>query len=196
MLVVGLTGGIGSGKSLVAEIFSHLNIPVYNSDEKAKALMNLPELMAPIKSEFGDEAYTDNRLNRSYLSKIVFNNSEELRKLNNIVHPAVRKDFMMWHEQQDSLYTLREAAILFESGASQDCDKIITISANEETRIARVMKRDNSVKVDVQARMLHQWSDEKRKELSDFEIHNDERNMLIPQVIRIHEQLINILDKR
>jgi len=195
MLVVGLTGGIGSGKSLVAEIFSHLNIPIYNSDEKAKALMNSPGLMGQIKSDFGEKTYVDNKLNRSYLSKIVFNNSEELQKLNNIVHPVVRKDFILWHEQQDSLYTIREAAILFESGASQDCDKIIAVSANEEIRIARVMKRDNSVREDVKARILNQWSDEKRNNLSDFVILNDEEKMLIPQVIRIHEQLITFLDK-
>ena len=191
MLIVGLTGGIGSGKSLVAEIFSKLGIPVYSADDRAKKLMHSPEVSQKIIEVFGESAYTDGKLNRPYLAKQVFSDKEKLDKLNSIVHPAVRLDHEEWLVEQNAPYTIREAAILFESASYQDCDKIITVNAPEEIRIDRVMKRDGISADEVRSRMKNQITDEERSSRSNYVIYNDGKKMLLPQVIEIHKALIS-----
>ena len=192
MLIVGLTGGIGSGKSLVAEIFSKLGIPVYSADDRAKELMHNPEVSNKVVEAFGENSYIEGKLNRSYLAEQVFGNKEKLEKLNSIVHPAVRLDHKEWHRNQNAPYTIREAAILFESGAYRDCDKIIAINAPEEIRIERVMKRDGTTEDQVRLRMKNQWTDLERAAKSDFIIENDGEKMLMPQIIEIHKALTSL----
>ena len=192
MLIVGLTGGIGSGKSLVAEIFSKLGIPVYSADDRAKEVMHNPEVSSKVVEAFGENSYIEGKLNRSYLAEQVFGNKEKLEKLNSIVHPAVRLDHREWQRNQNAPYTIREAAILFESGAYRDCDKIIAINAPEEIRIERVMKRDGATEDQVRLRMKNQWTDLERAAKSDFIIENDGEKMLMPQIIEIHKALTSL----
>ena len=194
MLKIGLTGGIGSGKSLVADLFTHLDIPIYNADQRAKKIMtdNI-EVRENLIQLFGEKVYTKTSLNRKYLADIVFNNPDKLKTLNSIVHPAVRKDYNEWHNQQNASYTIREAAILFESGAYEDCDKIIAVNAEESLRVKRVVKRDGVTEEEVKRRIDNQWSDEQRTEKSDYMINNNEKEMLLPQVLKIHDILLEIV---
>ena len=172
-MVVGLTGGIGSGKSTIAKAFAALGIAVFNSDEQAKALIaNNAQVKEKIITAFGEEAYQNGEYNRAYIAQIVFNNSEKLAILNGIVHPALAKYFNQWAKKQTSPYVLKEAAILFESGSYKDCDYIITVTAPEEVRIARVMARDHCTEAQVRARMAQQWSDAQRIALSNAVIKN------------------------
>lgn len=190
---IGLTGGIGSGKSLVSKIFSIYGIPVYDSDSRAKALMvNNENLIHGIKAIFGENAYTeDGALNRPYIASIAFEQSDKLRKLNSMVHPAVGLDFMHWANDQRAAYVLKEAALTFESHSEKLLDKVITVYAPEELRIKRTMARDGSSAEDVRKRMENQWPDEKKMELSDYVIYNDGSQMLIPQVNEIHRMLLS-----
>lgn len=190
MLIIGLTGGIGSGKTLVATLFSKLGIPVYNADEQAKELMQSHSVVERITKVFGEKAYVDGKLNRPFIASIVFNNKSQLNRLNSIVHPAVREDFKSWLKTVKSDYVIREAAILFESQSYKDCDKIITVTAPEELRIERVMNRDKVKREDVLARIKNQWPEEKKTKLSDFIIINDGKAELSDQVKKIHEQLL------
>lgn len=191
-LRIGITGGIGSGKTTVCQIFASLGIPVYYADDRAKWLMgNDPQLIATLKDAFGEKTYTEQgTLDRAYLAELVFNNQEQLDILNSIVHPAVREDGIRWDEQhQDTPYTLREAALLYESGIYQLLDQIITVTAPEALRIQRVMERDGLREEQVKARMDKQWPEEKKVALADFVIHNDGQHSLIRQVFQIHQQL-------
>ena len=189
-MVVGLTGGIGSGKTTVARIFEKLGIPIYNSDQRAKDLYSeSQELKTLMQAHFGTDIYTGNEINRSMLANIVFGNKAELEVLNGFVHPLLQKDFEYWNEKQNAPYVLREAAILIESGAHKFCDKIIVITADEEVRIARVTKRDNSTKEQVKSRMANQLKDSERLKFADFEIKNNTNDSLIEQVLHIHSQL-------
>lgn len=191
-LRIGITGGIGSGKTTVCQIFATLGIPVYYADDRAKWLMgNDPQLIAALKDAFGEKTYTEQgTLDRAYLAELVFNNQEQLDILNSIVHPAVREDGIRWDEQhQDTPYTLREAALLYESGIYQLLDQIITVTAPEALRIQRVMERDGLREEQVKARMDKQWPEEKKVALADFVIHNDGQHSLIRQVFQIHQQL-------
>ena len=173
MMVVGLTGGIGSGKSTIAKAFAALGIAVFNSDEQAKALIATDtQVKERIIAAFGEEAYQNGEYNRAYIAQIVFNNSEKLAILNGIVHPALAEYFKQWAKKQTSPYVLKEAAILFESGSYKDCDYIITVTAPEEVRIARVMARDHCTEAQVRARMAQQWTDAQRIALSDAVIEN------------------------
>lgn len=173
MMVVGLTGGIGSGKSTIAKAFAALGIAVFNSDEQAKALIATDtQVKERIIAAFGEEAYQNGEYNRAYIAQIVFNNSEKLAILNGIVHPALAEYFKQWAKEQTSPYVLKEAAILFESGSYKDCDYIITVTAPEEVRIARVMARDHCTEAQVRARMAQQWTDAQRIALSDAVIEN------------------------
>jgi dephospho-CoA kinase len=192
MLIVGLTGGIGSGKTFVSELFASHGIPVYNADLRAKSLMTSDQLKREISKAFGKEAYADGQLNRRFLAEKVFHDSDSLKKLNNLVHPAVRKDHHSWHKSQSAPYTIREAAILFESGSYEDCDKIITISAPVDLRVERVMKRDKVSRKEVEARISNQWSDEEREKLADFVIVNDGSADINLQVRNIHQELLNL----
>ncbi|EKY12669.1 dephospho-CoA kinase [Capnocytophaga sp. oral taxon 324] len=194
MMVVGLTGGIGSGKSTIAKEFATLGISVFNSDEQAKVLIATDaQVKKRIIAAFGEEAYQNGEYNRAYIAQIVFNNSEKLAILNGIVHPALAKYFNQWAKKQTSPYVLKEAAILFESGSYKDCDYIITVTAPEQVRIARVMARDHCTEAQVRARMAQQWSDAQRIALSNAVIENIDLESAKEQVKRIHFQLCQSL---
>jgi len=192
MLKIGLTGGIGSGKSTVAETFAQLGIAIYLSDDRAKALMvNNEELKSAIISLFGEESYKSGQLNRSYIATKVFSDKMELEKLNALVHPELKKDFDLWCVDQTSPYIIKEAAILFESGANRGLDKVILVEAPQELRINRVMNRDKVSYESVLARIDKQWSDERKKSVSDYVVMNDEKCSVLEQVLKVHNELIN-----
>ncbi len=190
MIKIGLTGGIGSGKTTVAQIFESFGVPIYNSDERAKWLMNNNRHVKNcIVNKFGKEAYTRGKLNRVYIAKVVFQNSTELQRLNDCVHPAVAEDFTNWANVQVAPFVIKEAAILIESGASAICDKIIVVNADVETRIDRVIKRDQVTRDQVLSRMQHQFTDKQRMEHADFVIYNNGKEMLLKQVKNIIDDL-------
>lgn len=192
MIKIGITGGIGAGKTTVSNIFEVLKIPVFYADKVAKNLINThSKTIRKIKEKFGD-VYINGKLNNKKLAAIIFNNPEKLKIINNIVHPAVDKEYNKWcKKNSDKIYTLLEAAILFESGSYKKLDKIITVYAPEKIRIERVCKRDNTDEKKVKERIKNQISDEEKIKLSDFVIHNYNDNMLIPQVLEIHKKLTN-----
>jgi dephospho-CoA kinase len=192
MLKLGITGGIGSGKSLVCKIFSVLAVPVFKADEIAKAMLNHAALQEPIISRFGHGIMAlDGKIDRRKLASLVFSNPESLSFLNSIIHPAVQNAFKEWCSGQiHEPYVIEEAAILFESGAWKELDKIITVTCPEEERIRRVIERDHCSRDEVVRRMQNQTGDTFRTEHSDFTILNDGNTLLIPQVIAIHERLI------
>jgi dephospho-CoA kinase len=193
MLMVGLTGGIGSGKTLVCSIFEKLKVPVYHADEAARRLMNSDAgLMESIREMFGDQAYGRDGLNRAYLAGLVFGDEERLSGLNKLVHPAVRDDFKRWAGQQrDAAYVIEEAAILFESGASQEMDLTILVHAPEEVRIRRVMERDGVSRVEVLKRIRHQMREETLMKMADHHLLNDGTTMILPQVVELHNKILN-----
>jgi len=193
MFKLGLTGGIGSGKTLVCQIFEKLGVPVYYADTAARLLMNSnAELKAGILLVFGDQAYGRDGLDRSYLASSVFGDQEKLSQLNRMVHPQVRKDFIRWTaEQSGASYVIEEAAILFESGASLEMNQTVLVYAPEELRIDRVMKRDGIEREAVLKRMGHQLSEDEKMEMADHVLINDEMQMLLPQVIELHNKIIN-----
>ena len=192
---IGITGGIGSGKTTVCKLFETLGIPVYYADAAARKLMVTDQhLIHQIKNTFGEEAYTPaGELNRPYLAKIVFNNSEKLKFLNSLVHPAVEKDARAWHSRQGHVpYTLKEAALIFESGSYRQLDRIIYVYAPLETRIKRVMERDKVQREDVLARVRNQWPEEDKIALSDHVIINDNTLSVIKQVHKLHQRLCSV----
>jgi dephospho-CoA kinase len=194
MLRIGLTGGIGSGKSTVAKIFEVLGIPVYYADEEAKNLMNEDEkLRAKIIAEFGNEVYASGKLDRGYLSSIVFNNPAKLELLNSIVHPAIIAAADNWLQQQTTPYALKEAALIIESGAHEHLDKVIGVFAPKAIRINRVMKRDNATREEVMARLNKQLDETIKMKLCDYIITNNDQELLIPQVVALHQQLLALL---
>ena len=191
MLKVGITGGIGSGKTTVCKIFEVIGIPVYYADDRAKELMqtNL-KLINSIKENFGEEAYSNGKLNRDHIASKVFENKPLLARLNAVVHPVVASDVMQWMMQHfDQPYVMEEAALLFESGSYKFLDKIITVSAPLDDRINRLKARDNSTYEQITARMKNQLRDEDKVKMSDFVIYNDAQHKLIPQVLAIHHIL-------
>lgn len=194
MLKIGLTGGIGSGKTTVSRVFRNLGIPIFNSDLVAREIVNTnSKAIESIKKHFGNQIYEDNRLDRKALAEIVFNHPEELQKLNNIVHPLVAIEFENWcNENQSAPYIIKEAAILFESGAHQDLDRIIVVYTQKEERIRRIIKRDSSSREEVESRMKNQWDNGTRNKLGDFIIINDDIEKVLPQVMELHEVLIGI----
>ncbi len=189
MLKVGVTGGIGSGKTTVCRIFEVLGIPVYYSDERSKALLNTDvSLMEQLRSRFGHDIYTrDGVIDRRKLGARVFADEAELNALNALVHPAVFKDFDNWALLQRAPYVLKEAAILFESGSYLDCDYTILVKAPAALRMERVMLRDGLTGELVQQRMDRQMSEEEKERMADLFINNDGKELLIPQVLRLHE---------
>ena len=190
---IGLTGGIGSGKSFISKIFKLLDIPVYNSDENAKLLMTENKgLKDNIIKLLGKKSYSsDGQLNRKFISDSVFNNVEILAKLNGIVHPAVRKDFNKFvSEHKYSAYVINEAALFVENGSHKDFDYLITVVAPVDLRIERVMERDQVSKDEVLLRMSNQSSDEEKKEKSQFLIYNDITENLFSQISNIHRKLV------
>lgn len=193
MLKVGLTGGIGSGKTTVARIFEILGIPVYYADDRAKKLMNENEaLKTKIIQAFGPECYNTHGLNRPYLASKVFSNKEQLELLNSIVHPVTIEDADNWLKKQSTPYAIKEAALMFESNAYKSVEKVIGVSAPYDLRLQRAMVRDNVSEEDIKTRMSKQMDEEEKIKRCDFVVFNDEKQLLIPQVIRLHETLISL----
>lgn len=194
--VIGLTGGIGSGKTTVANYFKELGVPVYIADDGAKRVMQSKNILAEVKAAFGGNIFDNDILNRAKLAQIVFNDKEQLAKLNAIVHPAVKLDFDDWvKEHKNNDYVMYEAAILFESGRYKDCDVIITVTAPEEVRIDRVVKRDKTTREEVLSRMKMQWNDEKRISKSNFVINNNNLKNAKEEVVKILK-ILNIKQKQ
>jgi len=193
LIRVGITGGIGSGKSTVAKIFAVLGIPVYYADDVARRLMNEhPLIRQQIIEHFGEESYSDNKLNRSFLAKQVFNNEKKLALLNSIVHPVTIGDGVEWMRKQTTAYAIKEAALIFESGSQRDLDFVIGVFAPVHLRIKRVMDRDGIKREDVQKRMLNQINEEIKMKLCDYVVINDEQQLIVPQVLSLHEKLMQM----
>ena len=194
--IVGLTGGIGSGKTTVANYFIALNVPVYIADIEAKALMNRSKVIKrKLIKLFGDEAYVDNTLNKPFIASQIFSNQNLLKKMNAIVHPKVAKHFSNWVKKQNVPYVISEVAIIFENGSQGKYDYIITVVAPEQTRLNRVIKRDNSSEAKVKAIMNNQWTDQQKTEHSDFIINNTDLKDTKLQVENIHSKLLKSITK-
>lgn len=190
--IIGLTGGIGSGKSTVAREFLALGIPVYFADIEAKKLLDEPHVQQQLKAVFGEEILDQAAVNKAKLAAIVFTDSTKLQQLNAIIHPAVQVHFRQWlslHSHQSLV--VKEAAILFESGSAAQCDYVVSVQAPEADRVARVMARDQVSEVQVIARMQHQWTDEQRAKKSDFIITNLSQETLKNQVLTILHAIQN-----
>jgi len=184
--IIGLTGGIGSGKSTIANFFKEFGLPVYIADDEARRIMDTQYIVNQIKHVFGNAIFDNEILDRAKLADIVFNDSDQLSKLNGIIHPAVKKDFNEWLiKHNEYSHVVYEAAILFESGRYKDCDIVITVSAPEKTRIDRVVKRDNTTTEQVLSRIKMQWKDEERESKSDFVIPNENLKIAKEEVLKI-----------
>lgn len=193
MITVGLTGGIGSGKSTVAAFFEDLGVPVYHSDARAKILMETdPRLRDGLIGLLGPETYREGQLDRAWVASRIFKDKALLEAVNALVHPAVRQDFLHWSEDQDSPYVLQEAAILFENGGYQNMDRMILVTAPETERLKRVVARDGAAEAAVRSRMKHQWPDARKRALADFEIRNDSLPHTRQQVGEIHRELLEL----
>ena len=198
MIRVGLTGGIGSGKSTVAKIFEVLGVPLYYADEAARRLMNEnTELRSKISKAFGPTVYNNDTIDRAALASIVFNAPKKLEQLNALVHPVTFTDAIRWLEQLEAAdppipYAIKEAALIFESGAEEWLDYVVGIYAPVPLRIQRAMQRDKSSETEVMARMSKQMDEDEKMQRCNFVINNDEQQLLIPQVIALHEHLIGL----
>ncbi len=192
MKIIGVTGGIGSGKSMVCDVFATLGIPVFEADEQAKKIYeDYPQLLDTLRDLFGDAIMHNGHLNKPALAKIVFNNEAELLKLNALVHPLVKDQFHQWIRQQNAPYIIREAAILIESGAYAGCDRIILVTAPADLRIKRVMKRSGLSAEEISARISKQMNDEEKSKYADYIIQNDDTQLIVPKVLMIHNELIS-----
>ncbi len=193
MLKIGLTGGIGSGKSTVARIFQVLGIPVYNADDVAKKLMvENNELKNAIIKAFGKRSYKNGNMDREYIASLVFNNKEQLELLNSLVHPVTIRDAKDWFQKQNAMYAIKEAALIFESGANNDLDYVIGVQSPLKLRIQRTMDRDHISKAEIKARIDKQMKEEEKLNRCDFILVNNEQVMLIPQVLNLHEKLLKL----
>jgi len=191
MLKIGLTGGIGSGKTTVANIFMHLGVPVFFADDEAKNIANTSAVVREqLIKAFGAEAYTENSLNKAFFTKLIFTNEDARKQMNAIIHPAVVAHFEIWASQQNAPYVLQEAAILFETGGYKRFHKNILVYAPQELRIQRVMQRNGISRTEVLARMANQGSPNDYRKLADFIIENDEQQLLLPQVMQVHKALL------
>lgn len=192
--IVGLTGGIGSGKTTVAKMFQDLGVPIYIADIEAKKITNKPSTLALIEEKFGSSVIKNKKLNRGAIAKIVFSAPEKLKELNDIIHPLVAIDFKQWLKQvKDKPFVIKEAAILFETNMHLQCDYVITVSAPEKIRIERVLQRDPISEMEIKNRMDNQYSDEKRLKLSDFVIENINIDVTLQQVNDIYQTITNSL---
>jgi len=195
-LQIGVTGGIGSGKSLVCKIFSSLGVPIYDADSRAKSIMTTDGILVEqIKKEFGDLAYDESgELNREHIGRLVFQNEEKRKKLNELVHPRVAVDTQNWIKTQGEVpYVVKEAALLFESGGYKILDKLILVTAPEELRIKRVMLRDpQRSRADIKKIIRAQMPEEEKMKLADVIIHNDETELILRQVLSLHQQFFKL----
>ncbi|MDI9337154.1 MAG: dephospho-CoA kinase [Alphaproteobacteria bacterium] len=192
MLVVGLTGLIGSGKSLVASVFKSIGIPVFSSDEEAKIIMLQPEIRNAMVEYFGEESYCQNQLNRIFIANKIYSNSNHLEFVNKLVHPATAKVFQKWKSKHTTKYVIKETAILFESIASQDIDKSIGVFCPQDLCLARIIKRNQLTSAEAQARIKNQIDPNIKMKLCDFVIDNSEQVLILPQILAIHNQLLTM----
>ncbi len=193
MLAVGVTGGIGSGKSLVCEIFRSLHIPVYHADTEARRIMDEEKgIKTKLVKYFGPQVYIENRLNRPWLASRVFSSEKDRNFVNSIVHPAVHKDFIHWKGLNGkAAYVIEEAALLFESGSHAQLDAVILVKAPVKLRLERIMKRDGLKRKEVSARMASQINPGEAEKMADHIIINDEKSFVLPQVLEIHQKILN-----
>ena len=192
MKKIGITGGIGSGKTYVASVFKSLGIPIFNADIQAKKIMTSSrKLIKLLKEEFGNDIYKDSDLNKEKLASIVFSNSDKLQKLNSLVHPIVKEEFNNWCKKQTSPYIIKEAAILFESNSHIGLDAVICVSAPLDLRMRRLLNRDDYSKKEIKKRIENQISQEEKEKLSDYIIVNDEKDLLLPKIIKFHKELLS-----
>ena len=193
MKIIGITGGIGSGKTIVCQVFNKLGIPVYDADKFVHNIYEkYPEVSEKIIKEISDDVVDKNgKINRKKLGEIFFNDADKLKILNSIVHPLVKTNFNKWvHDNSGYPYVLKEAAILFESGASENCFKVITVFSPMELRFSRIRERDHKSRTEAEFIIDRQINDEERIKKSDYVIYNDEKQLLIPQILKIHSSLI------
>ena len=191
MFKIGLTGGIGSGKTTVAQVFEKLGVPVFYADlETKKCMQSDVVLIKQLKATFGNNIYVDRMLQKDRLASIIFNDDSALQTINRLVHPAMQRVFDEWCSSQNASYVLKEAAILFESGSDKVLDKIVCVSAPDDLRKQRVMKRDGIKESQVSERMSKQWEQSRKIELAHFHILNDEKQLIIPQILEIHSLLL------
>lgn len=192
-MIVGLTGGIGSGKSTVGAMFRKLGVPIYNSDVEAKKLMTRSKkIKRDIEALLGSQSYLDGELNREFIALSVFRNKHMLQQLNAIVHPAVRRHFISWSKKQKAPYVIQEAAIIFENGNNEFYDKIVLVTAPAEIRIQRVMERDKITSSKVRERISQQWTDSRKEKLADYVIENIRLENTRDEVWQIHHKLLKI----
>lgn len=190
MKTIGLTGGIGSGKSTVSRLFETMGIPIYTADTESKKLINIsPQIRKQLMAAFGSQLYENGEVNKAMLASLIFGNEENLRYANSVIHPAVFDDFQHWAEQQTQSFVVIESAILFDSGFYKSVDVTVNVSAPLEMRIRRVEERDKVSRKSIEARINSQMPEKERNRLSDYTIFNDERHALLPQV----ENLLDIL---
>ncbi|GAB5401459.1 MAG: dephospho-CoA kinase [Aureisphaera sp.] len=192
MIVVGLTGGIGSGKTTVAQMFADLGVPVYIADVEAKLLTNRSKVIRrKLIALLGEKSYNKEGLNRPFVAQKIFNDKELLDQVNAIIHPKVGQHFNRWLKKQNTPYCIKEAAILFENGGYKDCDYIVLVTAPKDMRIKRVMKRDATSQEAIESRMAHQWEDERKIPLANFHIENTDLASTRTKVQDIHNTLLN-----
>jgi len=188
--IIGLTGGIGSGKTTVAKMFEELGISVYIADIEARKLSNRSKVIRRKLTELlGPQAYIDTQLNREFVAQMIFNDADLLKKVNAIIHPKVASHFKRWVKKQQGPYVIKEAAILFENGGYKQCDKTILVVAPKAVRIERLLARDNSNKAEIEARMKNQWSDSEKKKLADIIIENTHLETTRKRVLEVHKNL-------
>ena len=190
MKIIGLTGGIGSGKTTVAQLFSELGVPIYIADTEAKKLMDSSKVIRrKLVALLGEDAYSGTKLNRKFVADKIFNDKFLLDAVNAVIHPKVAAHFKKWVSKQKATYVIKEAAILFENGSYKDCDMVILVTAPKQMRINRVMARDNTSKAEIEQRMNNQWSDEKKLKLADIIIENIDLKTTKNKVEAIHNLL-------
>lgn len=197
VLKLGVTGGIGSGKSSVCKVFSTLGIPIFYADVAAKEIMDTDiEIMNKINSITGKDLYTNGTLDRTELARLIFNNGDILTQVNSLIHPLVFSTFKIWADIQKAPYVIMEAAILFESGGQKHVDKVLTVIAPVEQRVERIVNRNKLTREQVMERVKNQMDDASRIKLSDYVVYNSENDMIIPLVLKIHEELINMINNQ
>ncbi len=190
--IIGLTGGIGSGKSTVAKLLQVLGWPVFNSDKAAHQAYFIPEVKEKVRALLGDKVYLSvDTLNKSYIANAIFSDEKKLSELNQLIHPAVGRLFNEWLQVQASGIVVKESALVFETGMNKLVEKVVLVKANEAIKIKRVMARDGLSETDILKRMKKQWSDEQKEQMANYIIYNDEHSLLIPQVLSLQQKIIN-----